>query len=106
MHSVESTEESAAFFIDYCRKNRGLLSIRADDRTGGNFQSTFEAELVRNGKVHLSSPVASVEGNGRQVAVTTTTGKTFIGKKCIVSLPSAMFRDLNFSLAFQSVSKR
>jgi monoamine oxidase len=42
MHGVESTEESAAFFIDYCRKNLGLLSIRADDRTGGNFQRTLE----------------------------------------------------------------
>ncbi|GJC81495.1 amine oxidase [flavin-containing] [Colletotrichum liriopes] len=38
MHGVESTQESAAFFIDYCRRNGGLLSIRADDHTGGNYQ--------------------------------------------------------------------
>lgn len=38
MHGVESTEESAAWFIDYCRRNRGLFSIRADDKTGGNYQ--------------------------------------------------------------------
>jgi monoamine oxidase len=53
--------------------------------------------LIGNGKVHLSSPVASIEDNGRQVAVTTTTGKTFIGKKVIISLPCAMLKDLNFS---------
>jgi monoamine oxidase len=35
MHGLESTEESAAWFIDYCRRNRGLFAIRADDSTGG-----------------------------------------------------------------------
>jgi monoamine oxidase len=35
MHGVESTEQSAAWFIDYCRRNKGLLAIRADDHTGG-----------------------------------------------------------------------
>lgn len=38
MHGVESTEQSAAWFIDYCRRNKGLLSIRADDYTGGQYQ--------------------------------------------------------------------
>lgn len=38
MHGVDSNEESAAFFIDYCRRNRGLFSIRADDQSGGNHQ--------------------------------------------------------------------
>lgn len=37
MHGLESTEESAAWFIDYCRRNRGLLAIRADDSTGGQY---------------------------------------------------------------------
>lgn len=44
MHGVESTEESAAFFIDYCRRNKGLLSIRADDKSGGNFQRLHRGE--------------------------------------------------------------
>lgn len=35
MHGLESTEESAAWFIDYCRRNQGLFAIRADDSTGG-----------------------------------------------------------------------
>jgi monoamine oxidase len=37
MHGVRSTDESAAYFLDYCRRNRGLLSIRADDHTGGQY---------------------------------------------------------------------
>lgn len=37
MHGVESHEESAAYFIDYCRKNTGLLSVRGDDDQGGNY---------------------------------------------------------------------
>lgn len=37
MHGLESTEESAAWFIDYCRRNRGLFAIRTDDSTGGQY---------------------------------------------------------------------
>jgi monoamine oxidase len=35
MHGLDSTEYSAAWFIDYCRRNHGLLAIRADDASGG-----------------------------------------------------------------------
>lgn len=35
MHGLEATEYSAAWFIDYCRRNKGLLAIRADDASGG-----------------------------------------------------------------------
>lgn len=38
MHGKEASQESAAYFIDYCRTNHGLLAIRADDDTGGNYQ--------------------------------------------------------------------
>lgn len=37
MHGLESTEESAAWFIDYCRRNGGLLAIRADNSSGGQY---------------------------------------------------------------------
>lgn len=54
MHGVESTQESAAFFIDYCRRNGGLFSIRADDHTGGQYLR------LKGGKLNevLSDPVA------------------------------------------------
>lgn len=38
MHGVESSKQSAAFFIDYCRRNTGLLAVRSDDETGGNYK--------------------------------------------------------------------
>lgn len=130
MHGLESTDESAAWFIDYCRTNRGLLAIRADDSTGGNYMRMTSGEktqnptndsldsletlllivlvgtqsvakgmahLIGHGKIHLSSPVASIEDLGSHVVVTTTTGKAFQAKKVILSLPSTMYQELKFS---------
>ncbi|KAM5349072.1 hypothetical protein ACJ41O_008895 [Fusarium nematophilum] len=105
MHGLESTEESAAWFIDYCRTNHGLLAIRADDQTGGNYmriksgtQSIAKgmAKLVGHANIHLNSPVATIENNSSHVSVTTTDGKTFKAKKAIISIPSAMLKELNF----------
>ena len=45
MHGLESTQESAAWFIDYCRRNKGLLAIRADDHTGGNYMRITTGKL-------------------------------------------------------------
>ncbi|KAK0642675.1 putative flavin-containing monoamine oxidase A [Lasiodiplodia hormozganensis] len=106
MHGLESSQESAAWFIDYCRRNKGLLAVRADDHTGGNYMRITTgaqqipiglAGLVGSSNIHLSSPVASIEDQKSRVTVTTTTGKTFVGKKCIISLPSTMYQDLNIS---------
>ncbi|KAH7018935.1 amine oxidase [Ilyonectria destructans] len=108
MHGLESTEESAAFFIDYCRRNGGLFSIRADDHTGGNYLRFHDgaqsialgiADLIGHSNIHLSEPVASIENHKTNTTVTTTTGKRFTAKKCIISLPSAMYKSLNFSPA-------
>lgn len=46
MHGVESSEQSAAFFIDYCRRNHGLLAIRADDKTGGQYLRYQTGNLI------------------------------------------------------------
>ncbi|KAF4965663.1 hypothetical protein FSARC_6558 [Fusarium sarcochroum] len=106
MHGLESTEESAAWFIEYCRTNHGLLAIRADDRTGGNYmriksgtQSIAKgiADLIGHENIHLSNPVSSIEQNKSHVVVKTTTGKVIKAKKLIVSMPSAMLKELNFS---------
>ncbi|KAL7945564.1 hypothetical protein V8C42DRAFT_59986 [Trichoderma barbatum] len=108
MHGLESTEESAAWFIDYCRSNRGLLAVRADDHTGGNYlrlsvgtQSIAKgiANLVGHKNIHLSSPVASIMDSKSHATVTTTNGKSFKAKKIIVSIPSTMYKELNFSPA-------
>ncbi|KAG9252528.1 flavin-containing amine oxidase [Emericellopsis atlantica] len=106
MHGVNSTEESAAFFIDYCRTNGGLFSIRADDKTGGQHQRLVKgtqqyaeglADLVGRQHIHLSQPVASIQDLGRHVAVTTTHGTVFHGRRCIISVPSAMYKGLNIT---------
>ncbi|KAH6661523.1 amine oxidase B [Verticillium dahliae] len=89
MHGVESSEQSAAWFIDYCRRNKGLLAVRADDQTGGNHMRIISgtqeiskgiANLIGAGRIFLSSPVAAIED-----------------KICIISLPSTMYSDLNIS---------
>lgn len=55
------------------------------------------ASLLGRGNIHLSSSVASIQDNKDHVAVTTHRGDTFLAKKCIVSLPTTLFKDLNFS---------
>ncbi|GKZ28927.1 hypothetical protein AbraIFM66950_001885 [Aspergillus brasiliensis] len=104
MHGLESSEYSAAWFIDYCRCNHGLLAIRADDSSGGQHlrfrdgsQSLANAlaSLVGPSNIHLSSPIATIEDLSTHTIVTTTTGKTFTARKCIISIPSTMYKELN-----------
>ena len=45
----------------------------------------------------MSSPVASITDTDAGVTVTTTTGRSFLAKKCIISLPSTLYQDLNIS---------
>ncbi|KAE8378160.1 hypothetical protein BDV26DRAFT_304571 [Aspergillus bertholletiae] len=106
MHGLESTEESAAWFIDYCRRNKGLLAIRADDSTGGQYmrfkdgaQSIAKgiAHLVGAQNIHLESPVASINEHGSHISVVTRDGKIFNARKCILSIPSTMYRELNIT---------
>ncbi|CAI7582213.1 unnamed protein product [Penicillium bialowiezense] len=106
MHGLESTEESAAWFIDYCRRNKGFLAIRADDSTGGQYlrfqdgaQSIAHeiAKLVGVENVHLASPVHSIKDHGSHTVVTTRNHKTFQAKKCILSVPSTMYKEFDIS---------
>ncbi|KAL4899312.1 hypothetical protein BDW74DRAFT_183845 [Aspergillus multicolor] len=108
MHGVELSEESAAYFIDYCRSNHGLLAVRADDQIGGNYlrlqNGTTEiaggiAALVGSERLFPSTPVTSIEDQkttGR-VVVRSKNGAEFIARKCIVSIPSTMYRELSFT---------
>ncbi|KAL4930319.1 flavin monoamine oxidase family protein [Aspergillus undulatus] len=104
MHGLEATEYSAAWFIDYCRRNRGLLAIRADDSSGGQHLrfrdgaqslATNIANLIGHYNIHLSSPVLSIQDLGSHTLVTTTTGRTFTSRKTILSIPSTMYKELN-----------
>jgi monoamine oxidase len=55
------------------------------------------AQLIGHAHIHLSQPVSSIENLHSHVAVTTTTGNTYTARKCIVSIPSAMLRDLTIA---------
>ncbi|KAK5064835.1 hypothetical protein LTR84_000669 [Exophiala bonariae] len=104
MHGVESTEESAAFFMDYCRHVGGFPVIRADDETGGNYLRIIEgtlqiangiAALLGHANIQLSSPVSSVKQQRQHVEVTTVEGRKILARRCIMSIPSAMFRTID-----------
>ncbi|KAL4969848.1 flavin monoamine oxidase family protein [Aspergillus stella-maris] len=103
MHGLEATEYSAAWFIDYCRRNRGLLAIRADDKTGGQhlrFRDGAQslqnkiASLIPASKIHLSTPILSIHDHDTHTVVTSTTGQTFTSRKVILSIPSTMYKEL------------
>lgn len=49
--------------------------------------------------IHLSSPVASVNDHGSHVSVVTRHGKTFNARKCILSIPSTMYKELGITPA-------
>lgn len=53
------------------------------------------ATLLSHAHIHLSTPVASIQDDKHTLCVTTTTGKTFTARKCIVSIPSTLYRDIN-----------
>ena len=55
------------------------------------------ADLIGRSNIHLSSPVASIDNGKKHVTVTTTDGRAFTAKKCIVSLPTTLYRDINIS---------
>ncbi|KAL4934874.1 hypothetical protein BDV06DRAFT_235000 [Aspergillus oleicola] len=104
MHGLEATEYSAAWFIDYCRRNRGLLAIRADDETGGQHLRFIDgaqslpnkiASLIPPSRIHLSTPVLSIHDHGTHVLVISTTGQTFTSRKVTLSIPSTMYKELN-----------
>ncbi|KAJ5739729.1 hypothetical protein N7533_012513 [Penicillium manginii] len=106
MHGLESTEQSAAWFIDYCRRNKSFLAIRADDSTGGQYlrfqdgaQSIAKelSKIIGSCSIHLSSPVASMNDHGSHVEIVTRNGKRIPARKCIMSVPSTMYKEFKFS---------
>jgi monoamine oxidase len=124
MHGVESTEQPAAWFIDYFRRSGSLFFIRAMTRleattcdstrasslvfetsttaltcqfaVGSQSIANGIAQLVRGGNIHLSSPVTLVRNRSTHVEIVTTHGKTFAARKYIMSIPTTMYKELNF----------
>lgn len=57
------------------------------------------AKQIGANNVHLFSPVEAINDHGSHVTVTTRTGKVFQAKKCIMSVPSTMYKEFNFTPA-------
>jgi monoamine oxidase len=57
------------------------------------------ADLIGHQHIHLSSPIVTIENNRKGVTVTSTTGKVFRARKCILSIPSTLYRDINIQPA-------
>lgn len=55
------------------------------------------AQLIGPSRIFLNEPVLSIQDDRQHVTVTTATGKTLKSSKCILSIPSAMYKGLNIS---------
>ena len=106
MLGCEHTELTAGYFIDYCRRGGGLMQMRSDGKHGGQYlrfktgsQSVARGihALLPADNVRLSTPVTSIEDQGTSVVVTSTIGETFKARKVIVSLPTPLYKDIQFS---------
>lgn len=106
MLGCEYTEVTAGYFIDYCRRGGGLMQMRSDSKHGGQYlrfktgsQSVAKgiAALLPATSLRLSTPVSSIEDHQTHVVVTSKTGETFKAKKVVVSLPTPLYKDIQFS---------
>ena len=88
------------FFPSVPRKSETQrLTCAAFLSTGTQAFADGIADLIGHSHIHLGHPVASVEDHKTHTSVTTTTGKVYIGRKLIISVPSAMYKTLNISPA-------
>ncbi|PBP27591.1 flavin-containing amine oxidase [Diplocarpon rosae] len=106
MVGVEAKDMSAQFFIEYTGKGGGLKQLRSDQKHGGQYLrcrkgtqsiSIGLAALLKPGTIHLSTPVSSITDCGTFIDVATKTGQTFKSTKLVLSIPTPLYADLEFS---------
>jgi monoamine oxidase len=110
MLGIDGSEISALYFLHYCKSGGGFKQMRSDTKGGGQYLRTKTgsqsyalgiASTMTPGSVVLGSPVASVRqqrtGKGGSVVITTTNGLVLRGTKAIVSVPTPLYRDIEFS---------
>lgn len=106
MLGVEAAAVSARYFIDYCAKGGSLMTMRSDSKHGGQYlrfhtgsQSVAKgiAKLLPEGSLKLSTPVKSISDLEGHVTVTSRDGTVFTGKKVILSVPTPLYRNFEFS---------
>src|SRR5699024_5995333 len=57
------------------------------------------ATLIGTDRIHLSSPVDSINDFRTHISVITRDGRTFPARKCILSIPSTMYKELSINPA-------
>lgn len=106
MLGKDPQEVSALFFLDYCKSGGGLLVMRSDTYAGGQHlrirQGTQSfskglAAAMTPGSVLLSTPVRRIEQRGQWAAVTARDGTQVHCRRVIVSVPTPLYADIEFS---------
>ncbi|EXJ80298.1 hypothetical protein A1O1_08440 [Capronia coronata CBS 617.96] len=109
MLGVDPSEMSALYFLEYCAAGGGLMTMRSDQKGGGQYlrirqgMSAFAegmAGKLRPGSVELSSPVASITQKPNGTVSVTTKGplsQTYQARKVIVSVPTPVYKTITFS---------
>lgn len=81
------------------------MQMRSDTKHGGQYlrfragvQSIAKniAALLPSESLRLNTPVSAIEDKQTHVVVTSTTGETFEAKKVVVSLPTTLYKDVEF----------
>ena len=106
MLGIDGSEISALYFLHYCKSGGGFKLMRSDDKDGGQHlrcktgsqqYSEGLASFLTPGSVLLSSPVSAIKQSATGVLVTTKNGLKLSGKKAVISLPTPLYRDVQFN---------
>ncbi|KIW88562.1 uncharacterized protein Z519_10608 [Cladophialophora bantiana CBS 173.52] len=107
MLGQEPSRISALFFLHYCAAGGGLYTMRSDAKDGGQYlrvrQGTqhFSKKMAAglpSGILHLESPVASIQREGPQSILVTTSNnnRTYRTKKVISAVPPGTVKKIAF----------
>lgn len=106
---VDPSQISMLQFLFYCRSGQGLTALISTDGgaqqevvKGGLFQVPQLMAEALGDKVHLSSPVRSIEQDEDGVTVTAATG-TWRAKRVIVAVPPAMAQRIHYDPALPAM---
>lgn len=107
MLGVEPSELSALFFLNYCKSGGGLLQMRSDRKGGGQALrlrkgtqgfSKAIASVLPEGSVKLSTPVLAItQLAGQGLTEVTTSYRTYLARKVIVSVPTPVYKTIAFT---------
>lgn len=105
MLGLDGSEVSALYFLHYCKSGGGFSQMRSDGKHGGQHlrsktgsqpYSKGLAGLLTPGSVVLDTPVTAIHQTAAGAVVRTRNNLTLRCKKVIVSVPTPLYRDIEF----------